>query len=326
MYIFNFNEGFTVVSATRNIHMSVLAYATEGEIVINDPNNVGLSIWMDITKTAIEESIENQIDTFLQDVEDSETEATTTRSAIFFNEIRNHRRVNPLLTTRWHQDAPFNNHAPLLISVTNGIERAAAGCVPIAIAQVVNFHRRLDGHNIDWAAIGRWEDNARANLIRVISQNVEMLYLPDGTSPMVCFPDFFCYRNRIVNFLNRSGYHTNFVVLGNQRPTTLPAIYEGFKSNFIGGTNWFGGHWWVVDGYETWERWYGWGHIAVRAYLDPGRPGTSPPALHPPLTVTSHLLLHFNWGWGGQSNGWFGVAGSYLDFSKQFKRLDIRPK
>ena len=59
--------------------------------------------------------------------------------------FRDYEKVGPLLTTAWHQDAPFNNHTPII----NG-EHAPAGCVPIAIAQVVNYHQRLDGENIAW--------------------------------------------------------------------------------------------------------------------------------------------------------------------------------
>lgn len=132
MYVFNFNEGFTVVSATRNIHMQVLAYSTEGGIVIDDPGNIGLSIWMDMTKAAVEKSIEKQIDTFAHPVEESEVDMTT-RSAVFFNEIRNHRRVGPLVTPprhpypyssrHWHQHPPFNNHVPILF---DGVRALAA--------------------------------------------------------------------------------------------------------------------------------------------------------------------------------------------------------
>ena len=62
------------------------------------------------------------------------------------------KKVGPLLTTEWHQDYPFNRYTPI-----KGKKHAPAGCVPIAIAQVVNYHQRLDGENIAWNHLKRME-------------------------------------------------------------------------------------------------------------------------------------------------------------------------
>ena len=70
------------------------------------------------------------------------------RSEHYYDEIRNYM----LLTTEWHQDYPFNRYTPI-----KGEKHAPAGCVPIAIAQVVNYHQRLDGENIAWNHLKRME-------------------------------------------------------------------------------------------------------------------------------------------------------------------------
>ena len=74
------------------------------------------------------------------------------RSEHYYDEIRNYKKVGPLLTTEWHQDYPFNRYTPI-----KGEKHAPAGCVPIAIAQVVNYHQRLDGENIAWNHLKRME-------------------------------------------------------------------------------------------------------------------------------------------------------------------------
>ena len=69
------------------------------------------------------------------------------RSEHYYDGIRNY-----ILTTEWHQDYPFNRYTPI-----KGEKHAPAECVPIAIAQVVNYHQRLDGENIAWNRLKRME-------------------------------------------------------------------------------------------------------------------------------------------------------------------------
>ncbi len=51
-------------------------------------------------------------------------------------------KIGPLLTTAWHQDAPFNNYAPITRwSVFHEWQKSPAGCVPIAMAQIMAYHK-----------------------------------------------------------------------------------------------------------------------------------------------------------------------------------------
>ena len=68
--------------------------------------------------------------------------------------------VSPLLTTKWGQGYPYNGLCP-----DYGNDRAAAGCVAVAMAQIMNYHRwpergsgvvdgtDLSTHVYDWAHI-----------------------------------------------------------------------------------------------------------------------------------------------------------------------------
>jgi hypothetical protein len=317
MYVFNFAKGFTIVSATKDANQ-ILAYSDENSFDVNDTDNIGPSIWLEYMKNEIEKIIEDPTVTQASEsvynsmkFEDEWDTKVTTRTKVFYDEIRFYKKVGPLLTTRWHQDSPYNQSTPLI----NGTH-APNGCVPVALAQVVNYHQRLNGEIINWTAISNGTSSSISHLIGCIGFDIGMSYQAGYAHPDICIPDFFCYRGRIATYLKNKGYSASWSDLGNQTPLSLPAIYEGFTSNFLGTTNWFGGHWWVVDGYEKYEKWYGWGDIALYSQEVELRNT-------PPLQIWSYLFLSFNWGWGGKSDGWYGVSSSYLDYSKSFKRLNI---
>ena len=234
--------------------------------------------------------------------------------------------VGPLLTTAWHQKYPFNRYTPI-----KGGEHAPAGCVPIAIAQVVNYHQKLDGENIAWNKIKK-DSIYAADLVDVISRNIKMCYKSGYAHPTIEFPNFFHYRKRITDYLNSKGYYARFVDATGV-PETCPAIFEGFKDNFIGTTNWLGGHWWVMDGYETYEVYRGWGEIAEQS-LPHGRGNPH----HEPLVAYRVLFYHFNFGWGiGKKdkktdtyieyyNVWYKGIEGYRGYENHLKRMEISKK
>ena len=53
--------------------------------------------------------------------------------------------IDPLITTHWHQGSPYNDLCP--ICPDNG-ERAAAGCVAVAVAQAVYYFRKDLPHEL----------------------------------------------------------------------------------------------------------------------------------------------------------------------------------
>ena len=344
MYVINYRKGFAIVSATKEV-FPILAYSDEGNFDASEledmenNENIGLSIWWDLTKESIIEAkkkadldrsaVLGSYAAFKKIIEGEkivEGDRAVLRSEHYYDEIRNYKKVGPLLTTEWHQDYPFNRYTPI-----KGEKHAPAGCVPIAIAQVVNYHQRLDGENIDWNKIKENSFNA-ADLVDVISRNIKMCYTSKYSYPSIEFPNFFAYRKRITNYLNSKGYYARFVDATGV-PETCPAIYEGFKDNFIGTTNWFGGHWWVIDGYETYEVYRGWGEIAERSL-----PHTRGNPHHEPLEAYRVLFYHFNFGWGVGKwddklekyteyyNVWYQGVEGYRGYKNHLKRMEISKK
>ena len=316
MYIINYTDGFTVISATKGIY-PILAYSDKGSLNIDDTTNIGLSIWIDCMKKdiAIEMNKPSNDPYKLEKYNYLKTQFAeskkvdiSTRAPIYIDEIRNYVKVGPHLITEWDQGDPYNKYIP---------NKYPAGCVPVAIAQVVNYHRRLNGENIDFTATNNGNNDAIAKLIAKIGSGIDMVYKKDGSYPDYCLNPFnlFCYRGRIENYLNARGYIASYTDNFNKKPTTVPAIYEAYKEGFLGITALGKGHTWVMDGYESYDIYQGWFELPeVRSSYEPGR-------------VWGVLYLHFNWGWkDGYQNGWYGVSSSYLDYSNSAKRLEIRKR
>jgi hypothetical protein len=339
MYIFNYTKGFAIVSATKEVY-PILAYSDEGFFDENDSTNLGPIIWLDYMKKDIENIMEDTTkNTDILNVYNSlsfsgnEETDVLLRAAIYINEIRNYKKVGPLLTTEWHQGYPYDYYNCTLFPSGR---KAPSGCVPVAIAQVVNYYKILSGINIDWTAIGNGNCDAISYLINVIGGYIGMTYTEEYAYPNLCFPNIFCYRDRIVNYLKDRGYNAAFVDLGSQNPVVCPAIYEGFTENFIGSTNWFGGHWWVMDGYESYDVYRGWFEEKLDSPPQFQKIGPQVGVQPGESTCYSVLLLHFNWGQENtKSNGWYGVNNSYTYingkgdktvYEQSFKRLNISKK
>lgn len=167
MYIFNFSKGFTIVSAIKQIY-PILAYSEDNCFGESETDNVGPSIWLDYMRNTIEKIIEDSnTKNIFADVYNSmqfeENEPIQQTRSQFYDEIRNYVEVGPYLTTEWHQGYPFNTSTPEI----NG-DNAPAGCVPIAVAQVVNYHRVLTGENINWTEVNNEVSPAVGNFIGII--------------------------------------------------------------------------------------------------------------------------------------------------------------
>ena len=64
--------------------------------------------------------------------------------------------VGPLLTTRWGQDAPYNNYCPTYTLSDGSFSRAVTGCVATAAAQIMNYYQ--------WPAVGRGSHSYYCNV------------------------------------------------------------------------------------------------------------------------------------------------------------------
>lgn len=325
MYVINYQDGFALISATKKL-FPILAYSETGNFDEKESGNIGLSLWMEMTMKEINDLItdttRNTSDFNIMYAHLKEDLRKESESQTRYNEtITNYQKVGPLLKTAWYQGPPYNNKAPLREGSKYHNGRAPAGCVPIAIAQVVNFYKRLDNNSIDWHGIDNGNDADLSELPFVIGNGIKMTYTKDYAHPQISFPDFFSYRGRIVKYLDECGYRVNFVEDSSlsKHGGQVPFMVEGFTENFIGGTNWLNAHWWVCDGFEKYDVSGGSGEYPLRSVAAESTKSEY-------YSYTIHRL-HFNWGWyNGANNGWFGCSSKYLDYSKQLRRITVAKK
>lgn len=207
--------------------------------------------------------------------------------------------VEPLVTTKWNQDAPFNNFAPEYTD-DNNTQRCATGCAATAMAQIMKFHNwpeqgvghysyehqsfgtissNFSEHVYDWTnMIDRYNNgeysNVQADAVALLMKDcgvsLNMNYGPVSGASIYsytpAFKNYFRYSSRTVN---RSGCETaEFTkIITDELQEGRPIIYCGTGED--------GGHAFVVDGYDT------------------------------------NYFLHVNWGWGGYSDGYFDM--NYMD-------------
>ncbi|MBQ3247450.1 MAG: C10 family peptidase, partial [Alistipes sp.] len=188
----------------------------------------------------------------------------------------------PLLSTEWHQRLPYNYYCPV---INDSI--AVAGCVPIAIAQIMAYHKYppvVNGYSIDWTLVesGAMEDSLHyaARVVREVGREANADY---GTKVTTATNSEAKQALRAFGY-SVSSYETYSDVraklyLGLQRPI----LARG--DNVDGGV----GHMWVIDGYLK--------NKNVNYYYN-----MQPPySLYKTITEYQHYV-HCNWGWGSYYN------------------------
>ncbi len=200
-------------------------------------------------------------------------------------------RVSPLLETVWHQGTPFNDQAPK----KRGI-RAPAGCVNIALGQIMVYHKFphliCQGNwEINWDAANRVEninpvatqplDNFNvAILIAEIGINTKTLYTRNWS---FAFPYFAANYFEDLQYPNVT-YHKEY-----QSTDIITMINDSCPVFIASGGNIVSGHAWVVDGYIRMDNIY-------TTYNNGKYHSTS---------IQPDYYVHCNFGWGGTSNGYY---------------------
>ncbi len=286
------DEGFIVVSAD-DIAAPVLGYSDTGKL---DPMNlpVNLRWWLDQYKGEIAAAVAAGVDTPY-----APERSRADRSPIA-----------PLMTTRWNQDEPYNIECPLV-----GSSRAMTGCVATAMAQVLKYHNypekgvskheyksgtqtiQFDFGNttFDWNSMldtytttsTITQNKAVATLMKACGVSVDMAYgaSESGAVSSMVTPALITYFNY------DKGVHSE-VRVAYTSTEWQDMIYNDLAKNgpvYYAGQSNAGGHAFVCDGYS------------------------------------SNGYFHFNWGWGGMSDGYYllnaldpdsqGIGGSTSGFN-----------
>ncbi len=243
-----------------------------------------------------------------------------------------------IVPVTWGQGYPYNKDVPYQC----GSGKAPVGCVAVAIAQIMAYHKYPSSYN--WDLLTQTptisgtlkSDESRRNevarLMADIGRKVEMNYGCSGSSSNI-------EKARVA--LGQYGYYTskisNVITSFSKKPWMAMDVYENpdylfHNPMYIRGSNTAGeGHAFIADAKSefmetTWAIRYTIvnGEYVNGELIDLGFPMAD--------LFDIPLLVHINWGWDGYSNGWYLY--NHLDeidsdnsFSINMRKIqDIWPK
>lgn len=302
LYIFNRgeNQGFVIISGD-NCMPEILGYTESGDF-IPDEMPPALLDWLDGYKEMI-----------------TAAQAANAPARIQTRAVSLKQDVDPLVQTHWHQSSPYNDLCPFITNTTN---RALTGCVATAAAQAIYYwHKETptrtgydtptygygaapvtestpEGTPLQWELMqlsyGSNTPDDMKNAVAVLNVVVgTSTYLTYGSSTSGQISKLVDPLNRHFNLNSRCLYKSGY-----SQDSWENLIYnnliQGMPIVYSGVHPTSGGHAVILDGYRS-----------------------------------SDNLFHFNFGWGGQGDGWYTVndTNGMNGFSgQQGMTFDIFPK
>lgn len=245
-YVFNFQDdnGFAIASADRRDGVGVYLSSLEGSITEeewNDSEN-GLGL--------LKEMVENHHRKMISSEQSKSLKPSTPRrdpvgdmQLVMIDDTLY--SYGPLLQTRWHQNAPYNNYNP---------DSIVMGCGPVALGQIMAYYETpntvtVNGitYNFDWDLIY----DARNPLSGSDASYVEVYKLLHAIG--ICGHAIYGTQTTMADIyiaptLSVFGYSVqnpaNFYcpTVINEVSVNRPVIMEGWNASHTVG------HYWVVDG------------------------------------------------------------------------------
>ncbi len=309
------NNGFALVSADRR-SSGIMAYISNGSL-IDTTENLGLVKMLILSNNAIKNQIleyntiidslkEKTIDkicnieniskdkyyedNYAEKYVSKQTNTQTTKSlsigVIGGGSVDLWAKYYQKLNTIWGQGSPYNNNVPVVC----GSDRAQAGCVAIAMGQILTYYQKQPINDpsainydlfINYRAITNDDEDAAeevSNFIADLGEQVDMLYTCSvgswANGDMAAYDVM-----EDIYGLTVSKYCDPLY-----KPTDIQYAMSHDQLIFAGGVDPdSGGHAWVIDGS------YG-----------AGGSGTE--------LLPLRYYVHCNFGWSGLDNGWFCIA------------------
>lgn len=240
--------------------------------------------------------------------------------------------IEPLLTSRWNQDDPYNSFCPTY----NG-QRCFTGCVATALAQIMYYHkwpeRGRGSHSYEWRdgirlsadfsqSVYDWDamadaydetspqrsKDAVARLMYDVGVACNMLYGTGGSGGYI-------YPSNLISFF---GYSKNCWYLSRDESPGATGLR-------------------MVYGISDWKRLIYESLAAGNPVYYAGDPGPYAAGHAFVLDGYRNGYFHVNWGWGGMSDGYFlitaldpysqGIGGGSSGYNyKQEMILDLYPE
>ncbi|MBB4037382.1 hypothetical protein GGR21_003299 [Dysgonomonas hofstadii] len=298
-YIVNYEDSGFIIMPADNRLTPVLAHSETGKFAIAGELPPGVSEWLEETAayvSYIRESDEEQTG----NVADAWNPISVQRIIIGgggndefepdWGQCPQNELVGPLLTTAWHQRDGFNNllqYGGCNTDKTNG--RYPAGCVAIAVAQVMRYHEFPTTSYFWIFMLDRTGTDEASRLVSDIGTALGTEYSCEKSNAET---------SKVPEILkNRFGYssavydHFNVDIVTANLKQRRPVILSGARKEYALGLPYRGdGHAWVCDGYKK--------NIQCEYDLNGRFNGN----------YTMSTWLYMNWGWNIDNtnyNGWY---------------------
>ncbi len=255
-------------------------------------------------RSLLSNSIRSEI---IEDIESLSDFGVNTRAQSLVDEAwvvtRSETTCGPLLATKWTQGSPYNDLEPLW---KDG-KRYYAGCVTIAIAQILTYFQQpssINGVAMNWDLLSNcvyghtMNANERAEVAKFVHQiglnlDLERDY-ETGASGSSNAALFFLLKTPLQN-VNTVSYNWNVIkpILDVNNPVYIQGFATYINEDEVLDTT---GHAWVIDGYyfKTEECWW-------RDYV-----GMDPLDYVDTMVGMRYTkLLHCNYGWEGHCDGYY---------------------
>ncbi len=309
LYIFNLKpQGYIIVSTNYNLP-PVIAYSFSNNFQKVDNENDNILMFL---KTDMKYRLDNIPNLPVDIIKNRQLlwdEFLTTNTGGLLNKDfqqwppEGTTSTGGWLETNWHQNAPYNDFCP--IDPGNG-QRSVAGCPSVAMAQILNYHERIN--NI---AFDDGDD---------YYHNYYHQYWIDNDHETYDFPS---YPELNVYLDTLEDHYSSETPLTNEDKASLTfgcgvAAHQVYHPS---GSGTFG----VNQAFQAYLR-FGYNNIELLYDSDPdlfdelstdmmnGLPAHLAVVDPPPITVGHNLVVdgyntddyyHLNFGWGGAYNGWY---------------------
>ena len=301
-YIFNNEDGGFVIVSGDDCATPILGYSDEGSI---DLDNMPIQLQELLQAYTLE--IQEAVDNNLQATEDVAKAWATYRRAPQAQTVTT--AVNPLINTSWDQSPRYNNKCPVDQSLTSHGGHPATGCVATAMAQIMKYW--------EYPEMGKGYNSYKSQHYGTLSANFSNTTYEWANMPLKLTSSTTSAQNNAVALLM---YHCGIAVnmnynsdgngssgantldWGGGRPSAESALkkYFGYASTLIGKQS-------SSMSAADWKR-------MLKNELDNRRPmlyrGVSSQGGHCFICdgYDTNDYFHFNWGWGGQSNGYYTLT------------------
>ena len=293
-YIINYAEGGFIILSSDKRTQPILAFSENNQFDVDESSYPpGLNFWLKDTKKLIKDiqssnlTQSNKIKFAWKEVQN----ALSTNQSVFARidppqECYEHTEtvtVGPLLTSTWYQTGGFNDSLPF-ITCSGSSFQVYAGCVPIAMGQVMKYHEYPT--NYSWTSIPlSYATTTTANFIEDIHNAINTVY-PGN-------PSYYCDGTGVSASANmgnvlKTQFNYSSASWANYNYSTVKSNLNSNRPVILSGDNGVSGHMWVCDGY-----------MQTSFYFDDCTGGSYYP------------LFHMNWGWGGTNDGYY----SYNNFN-----------